>query len=107
MEYEAINNPKPNNTGNKWAGPCSGLQKQKADSKGPNHNTAEVPGMDAAGGTQFEMSVDILISDNRRRDLDGALATICDVMVAARRQLEGNPANHGKGSQSGKGQRRR
>ena len=51
-------------------------------------NGTEMQKVDGGSDQQYHLSVEILVSDRRRRDLDGALATICDCIVTARRRLE-------------------
>jgi len=69
--------------------PRPSVQEQKDNCrwKQIDHGT-KMQKMDGAGDRQYHLSVEILVSDKRRRDLDGALATICDCLVAARRRLE-------------------
>ena len=83
-----------------WARP--GVQESKKNIPRKNHNRPASPSMDDPGYEQFCATITILVSDKRRRDLDGALATLLDSNVAARRQLEGYPAylhKRGDGSQ--------
>tara|TARA_R110002051_G_scaffold294979_1_gene360681 strand:- start:177 stop:455 length:279 start_codon:yes stop_codon:yes gene_type:complete len=88
---------------NQGAGTRARLQKQKDNRGGKplNHGTkgAKVYG---AGDKGFVLTVEILVSDLRRRDLDGALATICDIIVALGRQLEADTGDNGQGKASGK-----
>ena len=56
--------------------------------------------MDGVSHETYTLSVTIKVSDNRRRDLDGALATVCDVAVAVGRQLQSDYANSSEGGES-------
>lgn len=49
----------------------------------------EKPGVDASMHGQFRISVSFQMSDERKRDCDGGMASIFDALVACRRQLEG------------------
>jgi hypothetical protein len=69
---------------------------QKIDNRTKGKN------VDGVGCDQFILTVEVLVSDKRRRDLDGALATICDVIVAVRRQLESDTTNLRKRKAGGK-----
>ena len=53
-------------------------------------------------GPTYHLTVTIEVSDNRRRDLDGALATICDIIVAVGRQLQGDNEDKGGGGEGSK-----
>jgi hypothetical protein len=88
---------------NTGVGQLSGLQKQKNYRRETAHHRPKSTAMDGIGCEQFVLSVEVLVSDKRRRDLDGALATICDVIVAVRRQLESDTGDNGKGKGGGKG----
>ena len=54
-------------------------------------------------GPTYHLTVTIEVSDNRRRDLDGALATICDVIVAVGRQLQSDYENLSEGEEGSEG----
>jgi hypothetical protein len=69
-----------------WARP--GSQEQEAHISRATRDRPKVPKVDDELCEQFYMSVEVQVSDKRRRDLDGCLATICDCITAARRQLE-------------------
>ena len=84
-------------SGSKGAGGGSSFQEQKNYRREPAHNRPKTTAMDGIGCEQYALSVEVLVSDKRRRDLDGALATICDCLVAARRQLESYTDDNGKG----------
>ena len=83
-----------------------GFQEQKNDRSRKTNNTTKGAKVDAKGRGGFVLSVEVLVSDRRRRDLDGALATICDVIVAVGRQLERDTEDHGR-SENGKQRRGR
>ena len=82
---------------NKRAGSRTRLQKQEDNCgrKTPNNGTKGKE-MDGAGDKGFVFTVEVLVSDLRRRDLDGALATLCDVVVAVGRQLEADTGDNGE-----------
>ena len=90
------------NSSDKGARKLSCLQEQKDYRREKANHRPKGTAMDGIGCEQFVLSVEVLVSDKRRRDLDGALATICDVIVALRRQLEGDTGDNGKGKGSGK-----
>ena len=90
-------------TGDKGAGKLPCLQKQKDYRRETAHHRPKGTAMDGIGCEQYILTVEVLVSDKRRRDLDGALATICDVIVAVRRQLESDTGDNGKGKGGGKG----
>lgn len=79
--------------------PCAIVQKQKAGDLGqqdwasPHPDRAKNKAVDESLHPQFCVSVVVTVSDNRRRDLDGMLATILDCVCAARRLLAGNLRN--------------
>ena len=56
-------------------------------------NSPKSAAMDGVGYEGYALSVEVLVSDRRRRDLDGALATICDCIVAVGRQLAADTAD--------------
>lgn len=90
-------------SGSKGAGGGSSFQEQKNYRRETAHNRPKSTAMDGIGCEQYALSVEVLVSDKRRRDLDGALATICDCIVALRRQLESDTGNISKSSDGGKG----
>lgn len=69
-------------------GTLPSLQESKNDCAWPFDHAAEGTPMDESGYEGYVLYVEALVSDNRRRDLDGMLATVCDCLVTARRQLE-------------------
>lgn len=70
--------------------------------KTPN-NSPKSAAMDGVSHEGYALSVEILVSDRRRRDLDGALATICDVIVATGRQLAADTADPSEGKDGKEG----
>jgi hypothetical protein len=68
--------------------PRTSIQEQKDNRWKAFNNTPKMQKMDGGSDQQYHLSVEILVSDRRRRDLDGALATICDCIVTSRRRLE-------------------
>ena len=85
------------------SGPRPSVQEQKDNMRQATHNRPKGTAMDGAGYEGFVLTVEILVSDKRRRDLDGALATICDVIVAVGRQLESDTAHHREGADGSEG----
>lgn len=69
--------------------------RQDADLDRPKSKT-----VDGTGNQKFRLTVVFKMSDNRPRDLDGGLSTICDCLIAARRQLESHSRNKHKSSES-------
>lgn len=56
---------------------------------------------DEGNRKRFRITVDLLVSDNRRRDPDGAINTIMDCLVAAVRRLgEGDRRSGGASKKS-------
>lgn len=78
-------------------GPRASIQEQKDNRWKEIDNGSKMQKVDGGGDKQYHLSVEVLVSDRYRRDLDGALATICDCLVAARRQLESYTDDNGKG----------
>ena len=61
---------------------------------------------DAIHRERFRVTIDLLVSDNRRRDPDGAINTIMDCLVnAVRRLREGNSRNCGASKTRPQGKR--
>ena len=81
----------------------SGVQKQEDNSWKEIDNGTKMQKMDGGSDQQYHLSVEILVSDRRRRDLDGALATICDCIVTARRRLEVHTKDNSDGKDGKKG----
>ena len=84
-----------------WA--CPGTQKQEAHHAWATRHGAKDPKMDDELCSQFYLAVEVKVSDRRRRDLDGCLATLCDCITAARRQLEDYSKHLREGEDSAKG----
>ena len=83
--------------------PRPGVQEQEDHRRQTIDHGPEGKKVDGAGDCQHSLTVEVLMSDRRRRDLDGALATICDCIVAARRQLEDAAEDTGDGKGGAKG----
>ena|SRR6267378_8049006 len=64
-------------------GACTELQKRET----PVPHQQKERRVDEGLHRQFRVAVHFKMSDRRRRDLDGGLATILDCLIAARRQL--------------------
>ena len=67
------------------AGAC--IQEQQASVPRGAHNKTGVQDVDEQVHPKFRVSVHLRYSNRRVRDIDGALSTILDCIVAARRQL--------------------
>lgn len=59
------------------------LQKQQDDSKGPVDNRPKETKMDGTVYPKFLVTVELLVSDNRLRDGDGAYTTLQDCLVSS------------------------
>ena len=62
-------------------GSLPGFQKPENDSAWPLDHGAEGTCLDGTGYGGYVLYVEVLVSDNRRRDLDGVLATVCDCIT--------------------------
>lgn len=75
------------------SGENSSVQKQKASHPGPinrpspNLDRTKNKKVDGQLHPRFSVTIVVQMPDNRRRDLDGMLATILDCICSARRQL--------------------
>lgn len=67
--------------------PCAVVQELENDCAGPAHHEPEAAKVDGELHPRFRVTVTLYVSDNRRRDADGALSTIMDCVIAARRRL--------------------
>lgn len=74
----------------------SELQKQQNAMQRPIDDKPKESKMDAKRDQQFKISIAFLMSDNRRRDLDGMLTTILDCLCAAGRQMADLHQNNNK-----------
>lgn len=61
--------------------------------------------LDESMHSEFRVSIILRMSDERVRDCDGALATLLDCLITARRQLEGYIGGGGKGGTRAEGAR--
>ena len=69
-------------------------EKPKDVGQGSADNQARKTAMDAKSGGQHRVTVELLYSDRRRRDADGALTTLLDCLILARRRfLDLHPRN--------------
>jgi len=59
------------------------LQKQQDVDAGKDHNKSDQAKVDEASHPKFRIRVVLRYSDNRRRDIDGALSTVLDCVVRA------------------------
>ena len=71
------------NAGNPGIRPRSELQEQEADMRPKPDNPPRRKKVDGKRHPKFAVSVEVRFSDNRRRDLDGALSTVLDCLVSA------------------------
>ena len=88
--------------------PCSGVQKQEDHCGQEINHGPEGTKVDGGSDRQYALTVEILVSDRRNRDLDGALATLCDCLVAEGRQLESDTEDYRQreGGSEGGGRRK-
>ncbi len=71
----------------KRTGPRPVVQEQQdADTGTPDHESQETE-VDGPVHRQFRVTIDVFMSDKRRRDLDGCTSTLLDCLIAARRRL--------------------
>lgn len=68
---------------NPGIGPRAQLQERKDADTGEADNKAGKAKVDGAVHPSFRVTITARISDNRRRDLDGAASTILDSLVSA------------------------
>lgn len=86
-----------------WDRSCPSIQKQEDNMRKTTSNSPKSTAMDGVSYEGYSLSVEILVSDRRRRDLDGALATICDCIVAAGRQLAADTDDSSEGKDGKEG----
>ena len=86
-----------------WDRSCPRIQKQEDHSGEKAYHSAKGKKVDGFVREGYLLTVEVLVSDRRRRDLDGALATICDCIVAVGRQLAADTGDNGKSAKSSKG----
>src|SRR5574342_341655 len=67
--------------------PCPVHEELQGESAKRDLHETKVRQMDAGVQRQFRVRVTLRVSDNRKRDADGALSTILDCLVAAARRL--------------------
>lgn len=79
----------PRDTG----GPHNVIQKLKDAVSGPIDNRPDKAEEDGALHPRYRITVTLLVSDNRRRDADGALSSLLDSLVRAVGRL--NPVGAG------------
>ena len=66
-------------------------------------NSPKSAKVDGRCDATYHLAVEIEVSDNRRRDLDGALSTLLDCCTAARRQLQNNYEDISAGKEGSEG----
>lgn len=76
------------------------LQEQKDDLSQSSNNSSKVQETYGGDNPRYKVSVTFLMSDNRRRDLDGMLATILDSICTAGRLLAGDTSVNGRRKKS-------
>ena len=74
-------------------GPRSVIQKRQTAIR----DEQKEPRMDEDSDRAFRIHVTLKMCDRRNRDCDGALATLLDCLIAARRQLEDNSGYFSRG----------
>lgn len=67
--------------------PCPKLQKLQVAYQGKVDHKPEEPKVDGGVHSGFQFSIDLLVSDERERDGDGAEATLLDCVIHARKRL--------------------
>jgi hypothetical protein len=72
-------------------GPHLQQEKQQDADAGQTHHQTRVPAADKKDHNEYRVTVLFRYSDRRRRDLDGATATILDALITARRLLDPDP----------------
>lgn len=87
------------------AGPRPKHEELKDDRTGKTHHKAADTNLDGKGHPKYRVSIDILISDGRRRDIDGNATTLLDSLVHAVGRFApvgaGDSLEGSKGSQGG------
>lgn len=73
--------------------PRSELQELKDAHAGKADNKARAPKVDGGVHPRFHISIDLLVSDERERDGDGAESTLLDCVIHARKRLLSLPDN--------------
>jgi len=86
QEYEAYL-ARRGQSGNSRDRPGAQLQKQQDVDAGKDHNKPGKAKVDEASHPKFRVRVVLRYSDNRRRDIDGALSTVLDCVVRAFRRF--------------------
>lgn len=76
------------------------LQESKDDMREALNNAPKVQGENGCHNPRYKVTVTFLMSDNRRRDLDGMLATILDAICTAGRLLAGDTSHNGRRKKS-------
>lgn len=93
-EYDELIRRNPRLSQGDNGGPRPIVQKHETlhpgqqDRKAADPDAGQHQETDGAHHKRFSVSIDFRISDNRRRDLDGMLATVMDCLQAARRRLD-------------------
>ncbi len=87
---EQIKSHETNNINNSRKVSHSELQERQEDMGKESGNKARGQTTNEANTGRYKITVDFFMSDNRRRDLDGMLATILDCLCTERRLLAGD-----------------
>lgn len=66
---------------------CPKLQKLQVAYQGKVDHKPEEPKVDGGVHSSFQFSINLLVSDGRERDGDGAEATLLDCVIHARKRL--------------------
>lgn len=70
----------------------------KAAEKTNADNSPREAALDGRNHPKFHIAVTLHCSDNRRRDIDGALSTLLDCLITSRRLLAVDTGNNDQGS---------
>lgn len=82
---------KSNNTSDHDVIACAKLQKRQDDHTGKADHKTRKTSMDGEVHPKFHATITLFVSDNRRRDGDGAESTILDCIVHSFRRLSSMP----------------
>lgn len=79
------------------------VQEQQDDRKGTPHHGPEEAEVDGPVQGRFRVTIDVFVSDKRRRDLDGAASTLLDCLISTRRLLAERAGIDRQGKPGGQG----
>jgi len=73
--------------GNKRSGACPVQKEFKDVDQGQTHHKPKESSLDRKMRPTYAIAINVLISDNRRRDIDNAATTLLDTLMLARQRL--------------------